>query len=410
MPPVHTMSSAPSSPSSRSSRPPPVAHVRRDFLERLARPLLARILSPYEAELGARGVSVPALAATDPNDRRAVRPLHDLLDAPDDAALVPVVERLASVAKVATPAGREALIKLDAEQVLPARLGGEDLAATAYLEFPELFAAVRVGSACDSVKGFVLYEGAMGREPRFDDDATSTTSAFLAAWFKSKHRTAYCDIVIKRRGLERHFEITHGKTPSTHTVIEDSLATRIVTQVNMQRSYAVYSEQACILAVHALEFIKEGIRASFGHGFAGDVAHFAKATNVLDLSPLRDLTTALAPDPTLGVFGVELRAIVIAAADGSPATHGPHKQADIRLTEQRAAIDFALAREGARVTYVKLALDLGRGRPLLVEIEGGRNQLDYDRRDPGAESVLLQWLSARGIWHGSKRAALAATA
>jgi hypothetical protein len=393
-----------------SSPPPARPTIRRDFLERLARPLLARVLAPYEADLAARGISLASLAASDQDDRRAIRPLHDLLDAPDDPVLLPVADRLASVARVATPGGREALIKLDTAQALPSRLGGEDLAATACLDFPDLFAAVRVGSGSDAIKGFVLYEGTATREPRFEDTHIATTETFLAAWFKSKHRTAFCEILIKRRGPERHFEVTHGKAPKTHAVIDETLATKIVTQVSTERSYAVYYEETSILAVHALEFIKEGIRRSFGHGFAENVDHFAKATSVLDMAPLRDLTTALTPDAGIGVANVELRAIEVTAADGSSTAFTPIKQADVRLTLQKPLLELALAQDGAKVTYVKLAVHLGGARPLLLEINGARSQLDYDRRDPGAERVLLEWLSARGIWQGSKRAALAATA
>ena len=169
---------------------------------------------------------------------------------------------------------------MDTTQSLPARLGPEDLAATACLDFPEMFAAVRVGSTVDALRNFLLYKAGAGREPCFDTAHTEATKAFLGRWFLARHRTAVCEIFIKRRGPERHFEITHGTAPVTRDLIDESLARRIVTQVSTQRSYAIYNEDTRLLAVHALEFIKNGLRTSFGHGFAGDSEYFAKTAYI----------------------------------------------------------------------------------------------------------------------------------
>ena len=45
------------------------------FLERLARPLLVRLIEPYADALSQRGFSVAALAAASADDRRPIRAL-----------------------------------------------------------------------------------------------------------------------------------------------------------------------------------------------------------------------------------------------------------------------------------------------------------------------------------------------
>ncbi|HEY2516144.1 MAG TPA: hypothetical protein VGI39_34975, partial [Polyangiaceae bacterium] len=337
--------------------------------------------------------------------------LHDLLDSvhaasptpPDAPAFAPLFDRFAAISRVSTPLGREALIKLDAQRRLPARLGPEDLAATAYLDFPDLFAAVRVASGADGVKGFVLFEAGEGVAPCFEPARIDATTKHLGDWFDSRHRTAYCDILVRRRGPELHFEITHGKTPITHDLIDEALNTKVVTQVSTQRSYAVYYEATRVLAVHALEFIKDGIRRSFGLGCASGADSFVKSESLIDMNPLRDLDAALAPDTDLGVSAVAVRWIDVTATDGSGASYWCAK-GDLRETAQSARLREALTEERARVTYVKLAIDFaGVGRTQLVEVIAPRNQLVYDRRNPGIERMLLAWLSGRGVWLGGRR-------
>ena len=219
--------STPPAPTALPSLPP------RSFFPLLARPLLARLAAPFESALAARSFSLSALAAAPPDDRALPFALHDLLDeahaqltsvppsvasdgaAPagsDGGALLALVDLLASIHRVSTPAGRDALIKLDTSHVLPRRLGPEDLAATAYLDHPTLFAAVRVAPAADAIKNFVLFSAAPGVTPRFDRDALAATSRALSAWFDARHRSAVCEIHLRRRGDELHFEITHGRS------------------------------------------------------------------------------------------------------------------------------------------------------------------------------------------------------
>jgi hypothetical protein len=372
---------------------------------------LSRLLAPFADVLAALDISLSALAASDPNDRTLLNALHDRLDSlqipgasPEShaaaAALAPLFDRLAAVYRVATAAGREALIKLDKDRRLPGRLGPEDLAVTAFLDFPALFSAVRVPAASDAIKGFVLFEAAAHCEPAFEAHAISATTAYLGKWFDERHRTAYCDIVMRRRDGELHFEITHGKTPITHDLIDESLATKVVTQVSTQRSYAVYYTATRVLAVHAMEFIKDGLRKAFGHGCGDGEGFFTKSESLLDMAPLRDLGAALAPDAELGVTRVELRAIDVTAADGSGASYWPDK-GDVRTSSQNERVRAALLEEGARATYLKLAIDMTSARRTqLVEINALRNQLSYDRRDPGVERTLLAWLTRRGVWIG----------
>ena len=415
------MPSSPASPPSPSAAPsaPPSAPPfpplpPRTFFTHVARPLLARLLSPFDQILSTRGFSLATLAAAPPDDRALPHALHALLDAahssspspdPDDApALAPLFERLAAVARVASPAGREALIKLDTARLLPPRLGPEDLAATACLDFPDLFAQVRVASASDAVKGFVLFQACAGSEPSFAPPAIEATASYLGQWFEERHRTAVCDIYVRRRDGEVHFEIAHGKTPVTHELIDEALAIKVVTQVSTQRSYAVYySPPASSRCTRSSSSKRESERAS-GAGAARGRDYFAKSTSLLDMARLVDLDAALLPDPELGVTKVELRWIDVTAADGSGGSYWPAKVGDVRRSSQNTLLRAALGMEDARVTYLKFAIDLaGVKRTQLVEIFGLRNQLVYDRRDAGVERTLLAWLTRRGVWLGGRR-------
>jgi hypothetical protein len=382
--------------------------LRRELLEHLARPLLLRLLAPFAAPLAAAGFDVAALTVAAHDDRRPVRALHDLLDDSTDAALAPLVGRLLAIAKVAGPAGREALIQLDTARVLPPLLGPVDLAATASLDHPDLFAAVRVGATEEAMRNFVLYAAAADREPRFDADGTEAMRTALAAWFAARHRSAFCEVFVKRRGDEVHFEVIHGRTPVTREVIAEDLTAKVVTQVNGQRSYVIYKETERLLAVHALEHIKEGLRLAFSSGYGGAPDYFARAGGLLATAPLRDLDAALTPDPALGVAGVELREIDLDDDEGG---WGYSVAGDLRVTRRKARIDEDLAREEVRVVHVKLAVYLvGVRRPLVVTLKPARNQLDYNRTDPVAERALLDWLAARGIWRGARGGAVSEAA
>ncbi len=392
----------------------------RTFFLHLSRPLLSRLLAPFAPYLAAPGFPRDSLSTTPPDDPAPVHARFTLLDAahasppspddpppPDDAAtLLALFERLAAVARAASPAGREALIKIDTERRLPPRFGAEDLAVTAALDFPDLFAAIRVAASADAIKSFVLYRAHPDSDPRFDGPAIGGATSYLSQWFDARHRSAHCDIFVRRRGGEIHFEIAHGKTPATHELIDESLAIKVVTQVTTARSYAIYYEESRVLAVHALEFIKDGIRRSFGHGCGTGADYFAKSALLLDTKPLVDLDAALAPDPALGVTEVELRRIDVMAKDKSFASYFAGK-GDVRHTEQDKMLRVALGLEGAYVRYVKLGVEIdGAKRTLLVELDGLRSQLVYDRRDAGVEQKLLAWLAARGIWIGGRTEAV----
>jgi hypothetical protein len=417
---------APLTSSSPPTTPPPPLPPRVFFIH-VSRALLARLLAPFDALLSAHGFSLSALASSRDDDPAPVHALHDLLDAHhpastpsasaslDPVPFVPIYVLLATVSRLATPAGRDALVRADTARALPRRLGAEDLSATAYLDHPALFAAVsvRTPSTADAIKNFVLFSispspssSAPAPDPRFDPAALAATAAHLSSWFDARHRSARCDLFLRRRPGEIHFEIARGKAPATQELIDESLAVRVVTQVSTQRSYAVYYESTRVLAVHALDFIKDGIRRAFGVGCGTGEDYFTRSESLLDMSPLVDLDAALAPDADVGVTRVELRFLEVTMPDGSGRDFWMGK-GDLRASLQGSAARAAVREEGARVTYVKLALDLaGARRAQLVEIVAPRNQLVYDRRDPGVERVLLAWLERRGIWQGARRDAV----
>ena len=80
----------------------------------------------------------------------------------------------------------------------------------------------------------------------------------------------------------------------------------------------------------------------------------------------------------------------------------------MRASKQGPRVRTALEEEGARVTYVKLAIDMKDvKRTQLVEVYAQRSQLVYDRRDPLVERTLLAWLAERGIWVGGQRERMA---
>ncbi len=379
----------------------------RPFSLHLSRPLLIRLLTPFAPVLSALSFPLSTLTTAPPDDPAPIHALFTLLDtahtsaSPPDA-LLPLFTLLAAGARGASPPRRDARSKRDTARLLPPRLGPEDLAATAALDFPDLFAAVRVAAAADAIKSFVLYRAHADSEPCFDPAAITATTSYLSQWFEARHRSARCDVFVRRRAGEVHFEIAHGKTPATQELIDESLAIKVVTQVTTARSYAIYYEESRVLAVHALEFIKDGIRRSFGHGCGAGADYFAKSALLIDTKPLLDLDAALAPDRALGVTDVELRRIDVMARDKSFASYFAGK-GDVRHTEQNKMLRVAHGLEGAYVRYVKLGVEIdGAKRTLLVELDGLRSQLVYDRRDAGVEQKLLAWLAARGIWIGGR--------
>src|SRR6516165_10142940 len=86
--------------------------VRREILDHITRPLLARVLAPYAELFAARGVLLEELAATDQNDRRLVGRVDDVVH--EDVAATPAALRshLAALDALANGPGQAALFEL----------------------------------------------------------------------------------------------------------------------------------------------------------------------------------------------------------------------------------------------------------------------------------------------------------
>jgi hypothetical protein len=121
--------------------------------------------------------------------------------------------------------------------------------------------------------GPVQFQAKTDREPSFGETEIASACMYLETWFEARHRTRYCDIRAERRGLQLHFDITHGKEPLADGESTDA---GFATPSSDDRSFATYDEATRLLVVDALEFIREGIRTGFGHGFCGDADYFER--------------------------------------------------------------------------------------------------------------------------------------
>ncbi len=121
--------------------------------------------------------------------------------------------------------------------------------------------------------GPVQFQAKTDREPTFGETEIASACMYLETWFEARHRTRYCDIKAERQGSRLHFDILHGKDPVEDGVLAPA---DFGTPASDDRSFATYDAETRLLVVDAIEFIREGIRTGFGHGFCGDADYFER--------------------------------------------------------------------------------------------------------------------------------------
>lgn len=387
--------------------------VRRELLDRIARPLLCELLAPYASYLLSNDLSLDDLSATRQTDRRLVHRLYDLLHAGDPRFPSELRAALLAIAPVATAAGQQAIVGLSPE-LAARRLGPEDLAVTAFLRHPELFRAARRGApeadGAEPFTDFLLAPSAAAPVPSLNRESLAALEADLSAWLDARGRSKLCRVHATDAEGELHLEIEHGRPPKSDDVVGDDLALTQQTVVTTQRAHVVFDREAARLSVHAFPALKDALRRLVGAHLFGH-AHVFTTAAVYTLAPLADPDAALATRDIPGLEAIELRAATVRFPRSRVTYESPG--ADLRDTERAAEMRDAL-RTGA-VEWAKLWVKVeGRARPTSIELSPSRKK--YLRTAPEVERVLHELLLARGMMllpgrrSETSAAAIAATA
>jgi hypothetical protein len=380
--------------------------VRRELLERISRPLLARILSPFAEALRDAHIDHAALAASHDDERSHVHAVCDALNA-RPARLPPALRQIfVDVGDVATRAGQEELAQLDVQERLPrGTLGAEDFAALAWLEHPDLFLAARVRVNAAVVRTWVEHEAESGRPLVLSPERLARVEALLAPWLVAKNRTEYVRVFAVDGEDRVTFEIAHGRPPGTRDVIDPSaLVVRRVTDVTAQRSFAIVNRHDGRLAVHGVPALREVVRRALGEAFFGAPDHY-RGEGALDLAPLFDPDAALACIP--GIDAIELRAVTVRGPSRGRVTYDG-EGGDVRSGDFGDDVRAALQRGIVKHARIDVRLE-GRTSFARVDLGPGAG-LHFDRDDEELERTVRALLAARRILRaGGAKAALAKT-
>jgi hypothetical protein len=387
-----------------SASPRPKPPLRRAVFDRLARPLLARFLSLHAADFCvAHGLSLDALAASDPRDRTFVHRLFELLHEETEPPFPEAaLGHLAVFEAIATPRGAERLVEVDVESLLPvAKLGDEDLTMTAILDHPELALrahALLPSDAVEAIDGFTEYDPASARPFRFGEAERVALEALVAVELEKRRRSRYCSIQVTRQSRRLVLEIEYCRRPKTRDRLDaEALAVAPATDTNTERAHAEVDRDTGRLALHAPHAaIKELLRKALGTIMTGSDAHFT-AARVYDLSPFRDLALALTPHGDR-LLSVAIHRLTVRTAAESEIDLSRARR-DIRHDANLDAVLDLATKVGAPVA-VRLYLSiLGRRGPLKVELSAkqGRNRLHFNRADPEMVAIVRDYFLTRGV-------------
>lgn len=376
--------------------------IRLAVLQRTARALLVRFLRPHADPLSAPPIALDlaALEATEQDDPTEVRRLYTALSTTPDAFPPALLDALIAIDGVATSAGRESLLRADTTSLLPrGRLGDEDLAFTAYLDHPQLFAAARRGQTNESVTTYTVYEPADARAidvlalvPRLRDA--------LAACFEARDRTRHCDILPTDDARETYLEISHGRNPATRERIDpDTLSVSQRTDAWTQPAVVRYEKATKRLLVHASGVtVKEALRRIFSE-VCGGSPDFFRADATIDLTPLKNLTETLSHEGIDNLAKVEIRLLEVTGPKGDPKTIASH--GDLRESDWQDDLASMLEKGSPRV--VRLYLFVGkRRRGCKLELTAPRG-IEYVRDDEELDRVVNDYLVARGLMKTRER-------
>jgi hypothetical protein len=392
---------AASAPHTGPPRDPLRRPVPRQFLERVSRPLLARLLSDHAPVLESQhSFPLATLAASAQTDRAQVEALWQLLSAAP-AELAPLREDLLSVADVATPSGHEALLFRDSARVLDHELGAEDCAALARLEHRPLFDSVRPQAAGQAqTKSFASFQTSSA-EPLPDDPACAV--AFrkqMSAELVKRGRSDYFKVHEWRSGSERHLELVYGRLASARDLIGKTKTaaegashdlTAQVTDRSSERAHAIFHDDTLRLELAGPDWIKELVRRVFGEAYFGSAAHF-EGTETLTLDPLLDLAAALSVEGIPGLKKVELQELWF-DLDGKGGWVGVGARGDCVIGAPAAYIARGLA-DGKPADAIFHLVLAGRTRPIKLKLCLPR-RIEFDRRDPRVVRIVRDWLVGR---------------
>jgi hypothetical protein len=381
--------------------PPP-----RELLERTRRDLLARLLSPHAPFFTASSFPLSALATTPQDDLTLVTRLHALLASDSDVSSPPpaLLETLAAIAAVACDAGHERLRILDKDKQLPqGRLGHETLAAIAFLDFPALFAEVKLAAKRPGATALVEFPAKTHAPLPADLARWTALGRAMAALFAERGRPDHCEPLVTRGARETVIDFVFGRLPQTSERLTESNARTQSTDVMTQRTQAFFEHATGNLHVAGYEFVREGIRRLMGEHLFDDADHFQRS-DLYSLDALEeDLASSLAPDLERGVAALDLREIYLRRGDGVLSTyaHATCLLASSVANEIREAL-----KAGAKAEHVKLAVRLAeRRRPVRVEITPPR-RLDVARGDEAILGLVRDLLVRRRLLREPPRTSL----
>jgi len=366
------------------------AIVRSEVLYRVPRALLVRILGPFEAFFAARAVSLAELAATAQDDRTLVRAALDALHADVSAVPAPCRAQLSALNALATASGQTTLFAL-CPDLTKTRVGPEEAAAVAMLDYPEQFARA-MKAAEDATLTFSDYDASSKRAPNITDETYPALRALLVEWMVAHGRGALLNLHASERGHELHLEIENGRIPVTDDLVGESLDLTQVTLVRAERAYVILDRARGRLSVHASHpAIKELLRRVIGDQFYGNPQHFRRA-GVYSLDPLaQGLDAALAYDDVPGLEEVVLVGIKILTGKHRE-THESLGGEDLRRGPRASAVVEALA-GGGTPTWLKVRFKV-HGTTRLLALTVGQKTLASVPDE--VERVLDEWLTARG--------------
>ncbi|MGO8997401.1 MAG: hypothetical protein ACLQVI_29145 [Polyangiaceae bacterium] len=395
--------------SSAAPLPAPAPHVRpvpRQFLERVSRPLLARLLSAYVPVLvDVHAFPLAALAASAQIDRTHVATLWHLLGtAPPD--LVPLRDDLLAVADVATHAGHEILLAHDRARVLDHELGAEDCAATARLEHRALFDMARPQTAGQAqTKSYATFQSKSPRPLSRDEACRAAFKKRMVEALSARGRSTVFKLHEWQSGSELHMELVYGRLASARDLIGKTSAgdapdlvvhdiTAQVTDRSTERAYAIFHDDTLRLDVAGPDWMKELVRRTLGETHFGSVGHF-QGDETITLAPLADMVAALSVDGVPGLKKAELQELWTNLGGASGAWAAVGARGDCNAGASSGYVARFLT-DGASTEASFLLSVAGRTRPLKLKVAPPR-RLEFDRRDPRVERVVRDWVVARGF-------------
>ena len=372
--------------------------VRRALLDRTARPLLVRLLTPYAEFFAARGLSLAALSTTAQTDRGLVREVFRILYATPGETPPELLEQLATFEGLANPSGQRSLYEL-CPPLAQRGLGYEDTAMVVVLDHPEILPQARRVADAAGV-AFTDFDAASDRDPLLSSEALAALVAGFRVWLVRRGRKELCDLHLTESDDEVHLEIEHGRPPATDDIVGEELELTQVTVVRVERAILVFDRESCRLSVYAGHAaIKELLRRLVGEHLFGHADHFRRS-GAYSLEPLAsDLDAALAYEDVPGIKGAVLLGITVNGGD-ERVTRETIEKSELRKTRRARELYDVLA-DGGVVEWFKVRLELEGARAVVFELSSAKKKIG--KVPEKIERLVDEWLIARGFLAAAPR-------